>query len=325
MKAIVCRELGPPSVLRLEDMAEPEIGPGQARVRIRAAGINFPDILTVQGSYQHKPALPFIAGVETAGEVIEVAADVQAIQPGDRVMMSIRPGGYAERAVADAAILLPTPKPFDHVTAAAFMTAYATAYHCLLMRGQLQAGEWVLINGATGGVGLAAVEIAKLHGARIIATGGDDGKLEVVRDYGADHVINYRQGEFRDRVKEITGGKGVDLVYDPVGGDVFDQSLRCMAWHGRLVIVGFTSGRIPQLSVNYALIKGLSIIGCRAGEFRRHDPEAGRLMQQDLLAMANAGKLHPHVSHVLPFERTIEAMQLVLDRKVVGKVVVTMG
>ncbi|MFP6707008.1 MAG: NADPH:quinone oxidoreductase family protein [Alphaproteobacteria bacterium] len=325
MKAIVCRELGPPSVLRLEDMAEPEMGPGQARVRIRAAGINFPDILTVQGSYQHKPALPFIAGVETAGEVIEVAADVQAIRPGDRVMMSIRPGGYAERAVADAAILLPTPKPFDHVTAAAFMTAYATAYHCLLMRGQLQAGEWVLINGATGGVGLAAVEIAKLHGAWIIATGGDDGKLEVVRDYGADHVINYRQGEFRDRVKEITGGKGVDLVYDSVGGDVFDQSLRCMAWHGRLVIVGFTSGRIPQLSVNYALIKGLSIIGCRAGEFRRHDPEAGRLMQQDLLAMANAGKLHPHVSHVLPFERTIEAMQLVLDRKVVGKVVVTMG
>ncbi|HIG17733.1 MAG TPA: hypothetical protein EYQ31_10875 [Candidatus Handelsmanbacteria bacterium] len=186
-------------------------------------------------------------------------------------------------------------------------------------------GEPVAIGGNTfdtthvieGGVGC--------RGGRGQTTGGDDGKLEVVRDYGADHVINYRQGEFRDRVKEITGGRGVDLVYDPVGGDVFDQSLRCMAWHGRLVIVGFTSGRIPQLSVNYALIKGLSIIGCRAGEFRRHDPEAGRLMQQDLLAMANAGKLHPHVSHVLPFERTIEAMQLLLDRKVVGKVVVTMG
>ncbi len=323
MRAIVCRELGPPSVLRLEEWPEPDMGPGQARVKINAAGINFPDILTVEGSYQHKPTLPFIAGFETAGEVIEVARDVQTFAPGDRVLMRTRPGGFAEQAVVEAHTLLPTPSNFDDVTAAAFLVAYVTAHHCLLQRGRLQAGEWVLIHGATGGVGLAAVEIAKLHGARIIATGGDDDKLMVARDYGADHVINYRQGEFRGRVKEITGGAGVDLVYDPVGGDVFDQSLRCMAWHGRLVVIGFTSGRIPQLSVNYALIKGLSIIGCRAGEARRHDPEAGEQELQELLAMANAGKLHPYVSHVLPLERAVEGMQLLLDRKVIGKAVLT--
>ena len=325
MKAIVCRELGAPSVLRLEELPEPEMGPGQARVKINAAGLNFPDILTVEGVYQHKPTLPFIAGFETAGEVIEVAPDVSNVAPGDRVMMSVRPGGFAEQAVADASLLIPTPDPFDDVTAAAFRVTYFTAYHCLFQRGGLRQGEWVLINGATGGVGLAAVELAKLHGAKIIGTGGDDGKLEVVRDYGADHVINYQKGEFRNEVKEITGGKGVNLVYDPVGGDVFDQSLRCMAWHGRLVVVGFTSGRIPEMSINYALIKGLSIIGCRAGEARRNDPEAGDKELADVLALANAGKLHPYVSHVLPFENAIEGMQLLMDRKVVGKVVLTMG
>ncbi|MBT3330265.1 MAG: NADPH:quinone oxidoreductase family protein [Rhodospirillaceae bacterium] len=325
MRAIVCRELGPPSVLRLEELPEPSMGPGQARVKINAAGINFPDILTVEGVYQHKPSLPFIAGFETAGEVIETAADVENVKPGDRVLMGVRPGGFAEQAVVDADILLPTPEPFDDVTAAAFRVTYITAYHCLLQRGGLKAGEWVLINGATGGVGLAAVEIAKIHGAKIIATGGDDGKLEVVRKYGADHVINYQNGPFRDQVKKITGGNGVNLVYDPVGGDVFDQSLRCMAWHGRLVVVGFTSGRIPEMSINYALIKGLSIIGCRAGEARRNDPEAGDKELADVLALANAGKLHPYVSHVLPFENAIEGMQLLMDRKVVGKVVLTMG
>ena len=325
MRAIVCRELGPPSVLRVEELPEPSMGPGQARVKINAAGINFPDILTVEGVYQHKPSLPFIAGFETAGEVIETAADVENVKPGDRVLMGVRPGGFAEQAVVDADILLPPPEPFDDVTAAAFRVTYITAYHCLLQRGGLKAGEWVLINGATGGVGLAAVEIAKIHGAKIIATGGDDGKLEVVRKYGADHVINYQNGPFRDQVKKITGGNGVNLVYDPVGGDVFDQSLRCMAWHGRLVVVGFTSGRIPEMSINYALIKGLSIIGCRAGEARRNDPEAGDKELADVLALANAGKLHPYVSHVLPFENAIEGMQLLMDRKVVGKVVLTMG
>jgi NADPH2:quinone reductase len=325
MKAIVCRELGPLSVLRLEDVPEPDLGPGQVRLKVNAAGINFADILTVEGSYQHKPPLPFIAGFETAGEVIEIAPGVVNIALGDRVMAGIRPGGFAEQAVVDARGVLPTPGNFDDVTAAAFRVAYNTAYHCLLQRGQLQAGEWALIHGATGGVGLAAVELAKLHGAKIIATGGDDGKLAVAREYGADHIINYRQGAFRDQVKEITGGRGVDVVYDSVGGDVFDQSLRCMAWHGRLLVVGFTSGRIPTLRANYALIKGLSIIGCRAGEFRRHDPEGGARMDQDLLGLASAGKLRPHVSHTVPLERAVEGMQLLLDRKVIGKAVVTMG
>ncbi len=325
MKAIVCRELGPLSVLRLEDVPEPDLGAGQVRLKVNATGINFADILTVEGSYQHKPPLPFIAGFETAGEVIEVGESVGNVALGDRVMAGVRPGGFAEQAVVDARAVLPTPEKFDDITAAAFRVGYNTAYHCLLHRGQLKAGEWALIHSATGGVGLAAVELAKLHGAKIIATGGDDTKLAVARDYGADHVINYRNGEFRDQVKEITGGRGVDVVYDSVGGDVFDQSLRCMAWHGRLVVVGFTSGRIPTLSANYALIKGLSIIGCRAGEFRRNDPEGGARMDKDLLGLANGGKLHPHVSHVVPLERAVEGMQLLLDRKVIGKAVVTMG
>ncbi|MBT6427217.1 MAG: NADPH:quinone oxidoreductase family protein, partial [Rhodospirillaceae bacterium] len=295
------------------------------RIKVNATGINFPDILTVEGVYQHKPPLPFIAGFETAGEVIEVAPGVESVKPGDRVIAGVRPGGFAEQAVVDATAVLPTPDAFDDVTAAAFRVAYVTAYHCLFQRGRLRPGEWVLINGATGGVGLAAVEVAKLHGAKIIATGGDDGKLAVVKDYGADHVINYQQGPFRDQVKAITEGRGVDLVYDPVGGDVFDQSLRCMAWHGRIVVLGFTSGRIPELSLNYALIKGLSIIGCRAGEARRNDPEAGNKELEDVLDLANAGKLHPYVSHVVPLERAVEGMQLLLDRKVIGKAVVTMG
>ena len=325
MKAIVCRELGAPSVLRLEELPEPKMGAGQARVKINAAGLNFPDILTVEGVYQHKPALPFIAGFETAGEVIEVAPDVSNVAPGNRVMMSVRPGGFAEQAVADASLLIPTPEPFDDVTAAAFRVAYFTAYHGLFQRGGLQPGEWVLVNGATGGVGLAAVELAKLHGAKIIGMGGDDGKLEVVSSYGADHVINYQRGEFRKEVKEITGGKGVNLVYDPVGGDIFDQSLRCMAWHGRLVSLGFTSGRIPELPLNYALIKGLTIMGCRAGEARRNDPEAGERELTEILALANAGKLHPYVSHTLPFEKAMDGMHLLMDRKVIGKLVLTMN
>ena len=226
MRAIVCRELGPLSALRLEDVAEPCLGPGQIRIGIKAAGINFPDILTVEGVYQHKPPLPFIVGFEIAGEVLEVADDVRSFENGDRVLAGIRPGGFAEQAGVEASAVQYTPKPFDDITAAAFRVTYFTAYHCLLQRGRLQPGEWVLINGATGGVGLAAVEIAKLHGAKIIGTGGDDGKLKIVKQYGANHVINYEKGSFRDQVKEITGGHGVNLVYDPVGGDVFDQSLR---------------------------------------------------------------------------------------------------
>jgi len=324
MRAIVCRELGLLSALKLEEVAEPCLGPGQIRIGIKAAGINFPDILTVEGSYQHKPPLPFIVGFEIAGEVLEVADDVKNFEIGDRVIASIRPGGFAEQAVVDASAVQYTPKPFDDITAAAFRVTYFTAYHCLFQRGRLKPGEWVLINGATGGVGLAAVEIAKLHGAKIIGTGGDDGKLEIVKQYGANHVINYEKGSFRDQVKEITGGCGVNLVYDPVGGNVFDQSLRCLAWHGRLVVVGFTSGRIPKMSLNYALIKGLSIIGCRAGEAYRNDPEAGDRELQELLALAEAGKLYPFVSHVVPLERAVDGMQMLMDRKVTGKAVVTM-
>lgn len=323
MRAVVCRKLGPPEAVSLEDLPSPTVGPGQARVRVRACGINFPDVLMIAGKYQHKPELPFIPGMEAAGEVLEVADDVTSVAPGDRVIVRMRPGAFAEEVVTAAETLLPTPAPFDDIKAAAFIVAYGTADHCLIDRGGLQSGETALIHGATGGVGLAAVEMAKLKGARVIATGGSDEKLQVAREFGADHIVNYRDGGIREAVLDLTGGRGADVIYDPVGGDVFDQSLRCVAWRGRIVVVGFAEGRIPQIPANYALLKGCSIIGARAGEFRRREPEAGRRMERELLDLATAGKLHPHVSHTLPLERVVDGLQLVVDRKVVGKAVLT--
>jgi len=323
MKAVVCHRLGPPDVLSIEDVPPPPLGPGQARVRVHAAGVNFPDVLMVAGGYQHKPALPFIVGLEAAGEVVEVGKEVTDARPGDRVMARARPGAFAEQMVVDAGTLAPTPARFDHVQAAAFMVAYGTAWHCLIDRGRLQPGETALIHGAAGGVGLAAVEVAKRHGASVIATAGSADKLAVVRHYGADHVINYRDEDFRAAVLDLTDGRGADVIYDPVGGDVFDQSLRCINWRGRIVIVGFAAGRIPQIPANYPLLKGCEIIGARAGEFRRREPEAGKAMERELLRLAADGQLNPHVSHVLPLDRAVEALELVRQRQVIGKAVLT--
>jgi NADPH2:quinone reductase len=325
MKAAVCRELGPPQVVRIEDMPTPQAGPGQVRIKVAAASLNFPDVLMVAGGYQMKPPLPFIVGLECAGTVDQCGDGVTGVAVGDRVMVRVRPGAFAEYVLADAAAPLPTPDRFSDAEAAAFVVAYGTAWHCLLDRGGLQPGEVALIHGASGGVGLAAVELAKRKGARVIATGGSDDKLAVATRYGADHVINYRTGGFRDRVNELTDGRGADVIYDPVGGDVFDQSLRCVAWRGRIVIVGFADGRIPEIPANYPLLKGCAVIGARAGEFRRREPEAGRAMEADLLQMAQAGELNPHISHTLPLDQVVEAMELIRRREVVGKAVLTVG
>ena len=320
MKAVVCRQLGPPSVLNIEDLPPPEMVAGGARVRMLAAALNFPDVLMVAGGYQLKPDLPFIPGMEGCGEVLELADGVENISVGERVIVRARPGAFAEEVVVPAARLRPAPKAFSDEEAAAFMVGYATAYHCLLDRGALQAGETALIHGASGGVGLAAVDLARQAGATVIATGGSDEKLSVAKRYGAHHVINY-SGGFREAVLELTDGRGADVVYDPVGGDVFDESMRCIAWRGRLVVVGFAEGRIPQLSVNRALLKGCAVIGARAGEFTRREPEAGDRMERTLLDWAEDGRVRPHISHVLPLDRAVQAFELIRDRKVVGKAV----
>ena len=323
MKAVVCRRLGPPDVLTIEDVPPPALGPGQARVRVRAAGVNFPDVLMVAGGYQHKPPLPFIVGMEAAGEVVEVADDVTGVAVGERVIARARPGAFAEQVVLAADALTPTPERFDDRQAAAFLVAYGTAWHCLIDRGRLKAGEVALIHGAAGGVGLAAVEVAKLKGATVIAAAGSDDKLAAVARYGADHLINYRDQDFREVVLGLTDGRGADVIYDPVGGDVFDQSLRCINWRGRIVIVGFAAGRIPQIPANYPLLKGAEIIGARAGEFRRREPEAGKAMEGELLRLAAAGQLNPHISHTLPLEQAVEALELIRSRQVIGKAVLT--
>lgn len=315
--------MGPPQVLRLEHVDPPDMGPGQVRVAIRAAGINFPDVLMVAGGYQHKPPLPFVPGMEAAGEVIEAADDVEQWRSGDRVILRLRPGTFAEQAVVKPEQLLPLPAAYSFVQGAAFAVGNLTAYHALVDRGRLQAGETALIHGASGGVGMAAVKLAKLLGADVIATGGSDVKLAVVKAAGADHVINIAAGGFRDTVKALTGGAGADVIYDPVGGDVFDESLRCINWGGRLLVVGFADGRIPEIPVNYPLLKGCTVIGLRAGEHARRDPAGGRRNVETLLRHAEAGELAPHVHDVLPLARTVDAMQMIIDRQVVGKLVLS--
>jgi NADPH2:quinone reductase len=305
-------------------MPQQALEPGQVRLRMRAAALNFPDILTIAGQYQHKPPLPYTPGIEGVGEVIEVGEGAAPALMGQRLLVS-GPGCFAEERIADVARTWPAPAALDDVHAAAFMVGYATAYHCMLDRAALKPGEVVLIHGASGGVGLAAVQLAKLHEATVIATGGSDEKLAVVKQYGADHVINLSHGGFRDRVLELTGGNGADVIYDPVGGDVFDESLRAIAWRGRIVLVGFAEGRIPTVPANYALLKGCSVIGARAGEFRRREPAAGKAMSEELLKLANSGKIKPHVSHVLPLAETPRAMALMQQRKIVGKAVLTMA
>lgn len=325
MRAVVCRELGPPSVLRLEEAPVPELSAGGILVRIRAVGVNFPDLLMVAGSYQLKPALPFTPGIEAAGIVEAVADDVDGWRPGDRAIVRLRPGTYAEYVAVAPDNLLPMPTGMNFPEAATFAVATSTAYLGLAVRGKLQAGEVLLVHGATGGVGMATVALGKELGATVIATGGDDAKLKIVQNYGADHVINYADGPFKETVKALTDDRGADVIFDTVGGDAFEQSLSCVNWGGRLLVVGFTQGRVPALPANYPLLKGCSVIGVRAGEYRRRDPEAGMRVSDAILRLGAAGKLWPHISHRLPLEQAGQALQLLADRKIVGRAALLVG
>ena len=325
MKVVVCRELGDPSVLRIEERPAPTPGPSQVLVALKAAGVNYSDMLTVRGGYQFKPPLPFIPGTEAAGDIVALGSEVESFAVGDKVLVKARFGLFAEQVAVPAANLRPLPKPFDYETGAVFSSAYMTAYHALIDRGRLQAGESVVVHGASGGVGMAAVEMAKVHGARVIATGASAQKLAAVTAFGADHVIDLSAGDLRDAVMALTGGRGADLVFDPVGGDVLRQSLRAMAWGGRLLVIGFVAEDIADVPANYPLLKGCSVIGVRAGEFARRDPAAGAHSLAALTALADAVRLHPQISHRLPLERAAEALQLFLDRKIIGKAVLTIA
>ena len=322
-KAVVCRELGPPESLRLESFASAPLKPGEVRVAIHAAGINFPDILMAAGEYQLKPPLPFTPGVEAAGEVTEVnrAADIAV---GDKVILKLRHGAYADEAVVTPSQLMPLPSGFDYAEGATFLAAHGTAYHALIDRGQLLSGEVLLVHGAGGGVGLAAVEIGKLLGATVIAAASSEEKLAIAQAKGADHLVLYAREPFRDAVKRITDGRGADVVFDPVGGEVFENSVRCIAWGARLLVVGFTGG-IGLARTNLLLIKGASVLGVRAGEAVRKNPALGEARIKALTEWAEAGSVRPNISHRLPLENYAQAMRLLVDRKAIGRVALVMG
>ena len=322
-KAVVCRKLGPPESLRLENFASAPLAPGQVRVAVRAAGINFPDILMAAGEYQLKPELPFTPGVEAAGDVIEIDG-ASEVAVGDRVIVKMRHGSYTDEVVVTPSQLIPLPSTFDYAEGATFLAAHGTAYHALIDRGKVQPGEVLLVHGAGGGVGLAAVEMGKMLGAIVIAAASSEDKLAVARARGADHLLLYQREPFRDAVKRITDGRGADVVFDPVGGAVFENSLRCIAWDARVLVIGFTGG-IGLARTNLLLIKGASVLGVRAGEAVRKNPALGEVRQKKLLEWAEARKIRPNVSHRLPLEDYAKAMRLLVERKAIGRVALMMG
>jgi NADPH2:quinone reductase len=323
MKALVVEELAADyGGCVLKEIPTPEPGPGDVRIRVKAAAVNFPDLLQTRGEYQHKPALPFIPGMEIAGEVEALGEGVTQFRVGDAVVGGARIGGFSEYAVTPAAALRPKPANLSFSQAAGYATAYLTAYVSLVRRAQVEAGEWVLVHGAAGGVGLAAVDLAKHLGCKVIAASASDEKLAIIaKEYAPDAIVNVTGG-FRERVKEITGGRGADVIYDPVGGDVFDESVRCVAFNGRILSIGFTSGRLPVLPVNMALIKGFSVMGVRAGEYGRQFPEKGRENAAAIWALANESKMHPRVDHEYPLSEWRAAFESLANRKVVGKTIV---
>ena len=321
MKSLVVSHLAPDFAgTGLQDLPLPEPKPGEVRVAVKAASLNFPDLLMTEGKYQLKPELPFTLGMELAGVVDAVGEGVTGLKPGDEVAGGSRIGAFSEYIVLPAAGLRKKPAALTFAEASAYGAAYLTAYVSLAIRGILQPGETLLVHGASGGVGMAAVEVGKLLGATVIATSASDEKLKVVKARGADHVINVTRG-FREEVKALTGGRGADVIYDPVGGDVFDESVRCIAFDGRLLVIGFTSGRIPTVSVNMPLIKGFSVVGVRAGEYGRQFPEKGRQNLDAIWKWAEEGRVKPCIHAEVPLADWRRAFDMMRSREVVGKVV----
>ncbi len=321
MKAVVCRSFGPPENLTLEDVPDPAPERGQVLIDVHAAGLNFPDVLQVAGKYQFQPPFPFTPGSELAGIITEVGMGVSGVKPGDRVMALTGTGAMAECAVVDASAVDVIPDAMDFDTAAALGIAYGTSYHALSQRAQLRSGENLLVLGASGGVGLAAVEIGKTFGARVIAGASTDQKLSIAKEHGADVLVNYSRGSLKDTIKELTNGKGADVIFDPVGGELFDQCTRCINWNGRLLVVGFASGTIPKYPVNLALLKGCQLVGVFWGEFRQREPQIYRENCQSLFELFRQGRIKPLVSQAFPLERFADALNVFVSRQAVGKIV----
>ncbi len=324
MRAIVCRELTGLDGLALEDWPVPEPGPGEVRIRVRAAGLNFADTLIIKGQYQDKPALPFVPGMEVAGQIERCGEGVAGFVPGDRVMATPDHGGFAEEVVTAASNVVRLPDSIDYVTAAGFAIAYGTAYGALVWAGRLRPSETLLVHGAAGGVGLAAVECGRALGARVIATARGAEHLEVASAHGADALIDTASEDVRARVRELTEGRGADVVFDPVGGELFTASLRSIAWEGRLLVIGFASGQIPQIPANLLLVKNAAAIGFYWGSYRRHDPARVRAAFEELLGWQADQRIRPHVSEVRPLGQAKSALERLLGRQSTGKVVLTM-
>ena len=323
MKAVLCVEHGPPEKLVVREVDAPEPGKGQARIAVRAVGINFPDVLIIQNLYQFKPPLPFSPGGELSGIVDAVGEGVTNVKPGDRVIAMIGNGGMAEQVLAPAAALIPMTDAMPFDVAAGFTMTYGTSHHALKQRARIQPGETLLVLGAAGGVGLAAVELGKLMGAKVIAAASSEEKLALCRQYGADETINYAEGDLRDGIKAATGGRGVDVVYDPVGDRFAEPAFRSMAWNGRYLVVGFAGGEIPKLPLNLPLIKGASLVGVFWGAFTGHEPALHQENMRELLQWYSEGKLKPHISKTYPLSEGGAAIRWLMDRKATGKVVVT--
>ncbi|MGN6388669.1 MAG: NADPH:quinone oxidoreductase family protein [Burkholderiaceae bacterium] len=325
MKAVMCRRWGPPESLTVETIADPVPRAGEVVVEVEAAGVNFPDVLVIQDKYQFKPLLPFSPGCELAGVVRAVGDDVTGIAPGERVMAYVGHGAFAERAVVPAEAIVKVPQGMPSDVAASLLLAYGTAYHSLADRARLGAGETLLVLGAAGGVGLAAIEIGKALGARVIAAASSPGKLALCRQHGADETIDYAAAELRGAIREATNGAGPDVVFDPVGGEPAEPAFRSIAWRGRYLVVGFASGGIPRLPWNLALLKGASLVGVFWGDFVRREPSVHRAALDTLLAWFADGRIRPHVSARYSLAETAQALSDMAARRVTGKIVIEPG
>jgi NADPH2:quinone reductase len=322
---MLCKAWGPPESLVLEDIPEFHAEPGKVVVSVKACGVNFPDTLIIQNKYQFKPPLPFSPGGEVAGIVKEVGEGVKHVKPGDSVISFTGSGGFAEEVLVDAARVIPMPKDIDFIIASAFVMTYGTSLHALRDRGRLQAGESLVVLGAAGGVGLAAVELGKLMGAKVIAAASNADKLALCKQHGADEVIDYSKEDLKERIRGLTDGKGADVIYDPVGGAYAEPAIRAMGWGGRYLVVGFAAGEIPKIPLNLTLLKGSALVGVFWGEFVRREPKASQGELFELLTWLREGKVKPHISATYPLAQAAHALNDMIQRKVTGKVVVTMG
>lgn len=325
MRAVVCRNWGGPRELKVEEAAAPPMIEGGLRIAVAASGVNFADTVMIEGRYQNKPPLPFSPGMEVAGRVVETAPDVEGFKAGDRVFAKLDFGGYAEEAVAEARFAWPIPRGMDMTTAAGFAVVYGTSHLALTDRAGLKAEETLLVHGAAGGVGLTAVEIGKKLGATVIATAGTPAKLAIAAEHGADHLIDHSAEDVRTRVLELTGGRGADVIYDPVGGAAFAASLRSIAWGGRIIVIGFASGTIPQVPANILLVKHIGVLGFSWGTYRQHRPDLLADSMKTLLGWYAEGALKPRVSMTFELAEARKALDALLGRKSTGKIVLTTG